>query len=77
MRKTAVISVSLAQSLADNLRDLVAREGISVTEFVRDAVRQRMQMFQWRKIRARGAAAAKRHAVSPEDVESIVDEFRS
>ena len=76
MRQREVISFSLPPDGLRALRKAVAREGIKLSEFIRDAVAQKLRSLEWKRIRRKGAETAKKYKISPEDVEAIVDEFR-
>jgi len=77
MAQRAIISISLSPDRAEELREAVAQEGITVSEFLRDAVAQKLRANQWKKIRRKGAKTAKKFKISNEDqIEAIVDEFR-
>ncbi len=76
MRQREVISFSLPPEGARALKQAVVREGVKLSEFLRAAVTQKIRMLEWKRIRRKGAEAAKKFRVSPEDLESIVDEYR-
>ncbi len=76
MPQREVISFSLSPDRAKALKKAVAEAGISLSEFLRDALTQKIKLSQWKKIRQKGAKTAKKFRVSPEDIEAIVDEFR-
>lgn len=76
MRQSQVISFSLPPEWLRELKAEVGHQGVSLSEFVRKAIAQRLRASQWKRIRRKGAAAAKKFKVSPEDIEEIVDQFR-
>ena len=76
MSQREVISISLPPHRLKELREVVAEEGISMSEFLRKAAVQKLRSTQWKKIRKKGALTAKKFKISPEDIEAIVDEFR-
>lgn len=76
MRQSQIVSFSLSPEWVRELKSEVAREGVSLSEFLRRAIAQKLRATQWKRIRRKGAATAKKFRVSPEDIEEIVDQFR-
>lgn len=77
MRQREVISFSLPPQWARSLKKAVREEGMSLSSFLREAILTRLRQREWKKIRRQGARTAKKFAISPEDLEEIVDEFRT
>ena len=71
-----VVSISLPPQRARELRRTASDEGVTVSEFLRIAVTQKLRIDHWKKIRKRGAQTARKFKISPEEIEAIVDEFR-
>ena len=76
MRQTEIISFSITPTWAKKIKKAAEIEGRSLSEYIRESVRQRLATQQWKSIRRLGTATAKKYSISPEDIESIVDEFR-
>ncbi len=76
MSQREVISFSLPRNQAKELKKTIAREKVTLSKFLRDALAQKLRVSRWKKIRRKGALTAKKHRISPEDIEAIVDEFR-
>jgi CopG family transcriptional regulator / antitoxin EndoAI len=52
-------------------------EGRTKSELLREALRQFMQDRQWKKALRRNEMRAKELGITPDDVERLVDEYRS
>lgn len=76
MRQREIISFSLPADRAKALKQAVNQSGMSLSEFLRDAISRKLLANDWKKIRRKGAQTAKKYKISPEGIEKIVDEFR-
>ncbi len=76
-RKTKVITFSLPPEMAERIRQVMAEEGRTMSELVREALRLYMDDREWRSLVRYGQRRAREQGIAPEDVERLVDEFRA
>lgn len=76
MSSSTILSFSLPAKFARLVRHRAGLNGDTLSEFMRDALEQKMKTEAWKEFRAEGARSAKKYQVSPEDIENIVDRFR-
>ena len=76
-RKSKVITFSLPPRMAEQVRQLMEDEGRTMSELIREALRQYMENKEQRSILRYGHRRAREMGISPEDVERLVDDYRS
>lgn len=77
MRQREIVSFSIPSDGLRELKKAVSDSRVSLSQFLREAVVQKVRAVEWKRVRRKGAETARRFRVSPEDIETIVDEFRS
>jgi CopG family transcriptional regulator/antitoxin EndoAI len=76
-RTTKTITISVPPEMADQIEEIMREEGRTKSELLREALRQYMQDRQWKKVLRRSERRAKDLGITPDDVERLVDEYRS
>ena len=76
-RTTTTVTFSLTPEIASQVDELVEREGRSRSELVREALRRYIDDAEWRRLLDYGEQRARELGVGPEDVERLVDEYRT
>ena len=71
-----ILSVSLPDELMRETEQLALAQGKTKSDLVRDALRRQVQLGQLRELQRYGRRRAEELGIGPEDVESLVDEFR-
>ncbi|MCB0870407.1 MAG: ribbon-helix-helix protein, CopG family [Solirubrobacterales bacterium] len=72
-----LLSVSLPDELADEIDSLVETSGKTRSELVRDALRRQIRLERVYSVRHLGQSRAEAAGIGPEDVEDLIDRFRS
>ena len=76
MRTAKVISLSLPPEMEKKVQKLAKEERCSISEIIREALRQYMTNRDLASVRAEGKKIAKRKKLKPKDIERIVLEGR-
>ncbi|MBI4406206.1 MAG: ribbon-helix-helix protein, CopG family [Deltaproteobacteria bacterium] len=76
MRTAKVISISLPPDMNNDIQELAREERRSVSELMREALRQYIALNTWKKAQKQARKAAKRKNIQLEDIEHIIDEGR-
>lgn len=76
MRTAKVISISLPPDMNKDIQELAREERRSVSELMREALRQYIALNTWKKAQKHARKVAKQKNISPEDIEDIIDEGR-
>ena len=63
--------------MAAQVDQLVEHEGRSRSELVRDALRRYIDDAEWRRLLDYGERRSRELGIGPEDVERLVDEYRT
>jgi len=63
--------------MVEQIDELAKEEGMTKSEFFREAVRQYIRKKRWEKIREYGARKAAKLGIKEKDVERLIDEYRS
>ena len=63
--------------MADRVDDATKQQGRSRSEFLREAVLHYIEECEWRQLLQYGEQQARAQGLGPEDVASLVDEYRS
>ncbi len=75
-RNTNTITFSLPPEMADQVAHLTKSEGRTKSELLREALRQYIEDREWRQMLRYGERRAREQGIGPEDVESLVSEYR-
>ena len=76
MRTAKVVSISLPPDMSSEIQELAKEERRSVSELMREALRQYIALNTWKKAQKQARKAAKKKAISPEDIQDIIDQER-
>lgn len=76
-RTTKTITFSLPPEMADKVEEVMREEGRTKSELLREALRRYIEDRKWRQITRYGERKAREQGLSPEDVEDIIDNYRS
>ena len=71
MRTTQVLSITLPPPMLEEARDLAKRENRTMSELIREALRQYQRQRRWEAIAALGRSTA--HAADLHSEEDVVD----
>jgi metal-responsive CopG/Arc/MetJ family transcriptional regulator len=63
--------------MVEQIEKLAKEERMTKSEFFREAVRQYIRKKRWEKIREYGTQKAAELEIKEEDVERLIDEYRS
>lgn len=78
MRKTRVLTLSIQPAIAREMETFVKKDGMTRSEFLREAVREYIRRRKWEKVRLYAARKAVKFGIrNEEDVERLVDEYRT
>lgn len=78
MRSTRVLSITLPSPMLEAARKLAQQENRTMSELVREALRQYEQQSRWKEIAALGAGSARSADVRNEqEVVDAIHQFRS
>ena len=72
-----VINISLPDDLLREIDDYAKEESRTRSELFREAARQYIESRRWRRLREAGSKTARELGLAEEDVERIVQEYRS
>ena len=76
MRTAKVVSISLPPDMNSDIQELAREERRSVSELMREALRQYIALNTWKKAQKQARKVAKKKNISPEDIQDIIDEGR-
>ena len=76
-RTTKTITFSLPPAMADRVDQVMKQQGCSRSEFLREAVLRYIQECEWRQLLQYGEDRARAKGIGPEDVTSLVEEYRA
>ena len=76
-RTTKTITFSLPPEMADRVDEVMKQQGRSRSEFLREAVLRYIEECEWRQLLQYGEERAREKGISPEDVASLVEEYRA
>jgi metal-responsive CopG/Arc/MetJ family transcriptional regulator len=77
VRVTKIQTLSLPPEMAEQIKKLAKEENMTKSELFREAIRQYLRRKRWEKIREYGAKKAAELGIKGEDVERLIDEYRS
>ena len=72
-----LLSVSVPDDLADEIESLAEASGKTKSELVRSALRRQVKLERFSALQRFGQGQAEAAGVGPEDVEALIDQFRS
>ncbi len=76
MRTAKVISISLPPDMTDELQEIAKEERRSVSEVIREALRQYATGRTLNAVRKQARKIAKKKGIKPKDIDRIVHEGR-
>ncbi len=76
-RTTKTITFSLPPEMSDRVDEVMKLQGRSRSEFVREAVLRYTEECEWRQLLRYGEEKAREKGIGPEDVASLVEEYRA
>ena len=76
-RKNKTITISLPVELADRVAEVSKQQGLSRSEFLREAVDRYVREYEWRQLVKYGERRAREKGIRPEDVIKLVEEYRA
>ncbi len=76
-RTTRSITFSLPSEMADKVDETAKQEGCSKSELLRKALLDYIEKRKWRQLVEYRERRAKSMGIGPEDVESLVEEYRA
>jgi metal-responsive CopG/Arc/MetJ family transcriptional regulator len=77
VRATKIQTLSLPPEMVEQIEKLAKEENMTKSELFREAVRQYLRRKRWEKIREYGAKKAAELGIKEEDVERLINEYRS
>lgn len=75
-RTTRTISFSLPCEMADRVEEAAKEEGRSRSALLREALSRYMEENEWQQLLRYGEQRTREQKISPEDVSSLVEEYR-
>lgn len=63
--------------MADRVNEVMKQQGRTRSEFLREAVLRYIQECEWRQLLQYGETRARAKGLGPEDVASLVEEYRT
>ena len=76
-RATTTITFSLPPEMAERVDEVTKQEGRSRSELLREALLHYFEGNEWRQLLRYGERQVKAQAIGPEDVNRLVEEYRS
>lgn len=76
-RKNKTITISLPVELADRVAEVSKQQGLSRSEFLREAVDRYVKEYEWRQLVNYGERRASEKGIRPEDAIKLVEEYRA
>ncbi|MBI4310652.1 MAG: ribbon-helix-helix protein, CopG family [Chloroflexi bacterium] len=76
-RTTRTITFSLPPEMAAQVEEVMRLEGRTKSELLREALRRYMEDREWKQLLRYGERQAAQRGLTPEDVQRLVDEYRS
>ncbi|MBE0478767.1 ribbon-helix-helix protein, CopG family [Candidatus Aerophobetes bacterium] len=77
MRTTKIQTLSLPPEMVEQIEKLAKEENMTKSELFREALREYLRGKRWEKIREYGARKAAKLGIKEDDVERLIDEYRS
>ncbi len=76
-RTTKTITISLPSEMLAQMEEIMREERRTRSELLREALRCYIEDREWKRILRYGQGRAKELGINPDDVESLVDEYRA
>ncbi len=76
-RTSRTITFSLPPEMAAQIDEVMRLEGRTKSELLREALRRYMEDREWKQLLRYGERQAVQRGLTPEDVERLVEEYRS
>lgn len=76
-RTTKTITISLPPEMAAQVEEAMRAEGRTKSELLREALRRYLEEREWKRILRYGQSRAIEMGITPEDVERLIDEYRT
>jgi CopG family transcriptional regulator/antitoxin EndoAI len=76
-RTTKTITISLPPEMAAQVEEVMREEGRTRSELLREALRRYLEGREWGRILRYGQRRATELGIAPEDVERLIDEYRT
>ncbi len=73
MRTAKVVSISLPPDMNREIQELAKDERRSVSELMREALRQYIALTTWKKAQKQARKVARKKEISLEDIEDIIE----
>ncbi len=77
LRTTKLITISIFPELLKEAEKVAKEENRTRSELIREALRRYIAERQWRRLQRYGIKKAKKLGLKEEDVERLVEEYRS
>jgi CopG family transcriptional regulator / antitoxin EndoAI len=77
LRTTKLITISILPELLRETEKVAKEENRTRSELIREALRRYIAAREWRRLQRYGIKKAKKLRLKEEDVERLVDEYRS
>ena len=74
---TKTITFSLPPEMADRVDEMMKQKGCSRSELLREALLRYIEEYEWRQLLQYGEQKAREQAIGPDDVTSLVEEYRA
>ena len=76
-RTTTTITFSLPPEMAERVDEVMKQQGRTRSELLREALLRYIQECEWRELLRYGEQNARERGIGPEDVGSLVEEYRA
>ena len=76
-RTTKTITFSLPPQMADRVDEVMKQQGRSRSDFLREALLRYLEEWEWKQLLQYGEQTAREKSIGPEDVTTLVDEYRA
>ena len=73
---TKTITFSLPPEMVDRVDEMMKQKGCSRSELLREALLLYIEEYEWRQLLQYGEQRAREQAIGPDDVASLVEEYR-
>ena len=73
---TKTITFSLPLEMVDRVDEMMKQKGCSRSKLLREALLLYIEEYEWRQLLQYGEQKAREQAIGPDDVASLVEEYR-
>ena len=77
MSDNTAITFSLPPELANQVQKLSARQGLTRSQLVQEALRRYIEDIEWERVTRHAEQKAREGGISPEDVADLIEEYCS